>query len=95
LRPPVTLDKNSPAFDHSSTVTFNVGAAFATIATITARLRIRPLSYAMLADLVGSGDLAADVAGRLKTLDSLGGQSTWTRATKGTGAAMNTNCNPR
>jgi len=95
LKPPVTLDKNSPAFDHSSTVKFDVGAAFATIATITAKVRIRPLSYALLADLVGSGDLAADVAGKLQTLDILGAQSTWTRATKGTGAAMNTNCNPR
>jgi hypothetical protein len=95
LRPPVTLDKNSPAFDHSSTVTFNAGAGFTMIDTITARIRIRPLSYALLDDLVSSGDLAPAVVGQLRTLDILGAQSTWTRATKGTGPALNTNCNPQ
>jgi hypothetical protein len=95
LRPPVTLDKNSPAFDHSSTITFHVEGVFTTIDRITARIRIRPLPYAMLDDLVGSGDLAADVASRLQTLDILGTQRTWSRATKGTGPALNTNCSPQ
>jgi hypothetical protein len=95
LRAPITLDKNSPDFDHSSKARFDVGPAFTSIETITARIRIRPLSYALLDDLVGSGDLAATVASQLRTLDIVGAQSTWNRATKGTGAAMNTNCNPR
>jgi hypothetical protein len=95
LRAPVTLDKNSPAFDHSTTVSFTVGAAYTTIDRITARVRIRPLSYAMLADLVGSGDLAAATASQLRTLDIFGATSAWSVATKGTGAAINTNCNPR
>src|SRR5262249_3979129 len=95
LRPPVTLDKNSPAFDHSTTFMFNVSAVFSRIDSITARIRIRPLSYALLADLVASGDVAPTVAGQLKTLDIFGTQSLWTQATKGTGAAMLTNCNPR
>lgn len=95
LRPPVTLDKNSPAFDHSSTMTYLVNGVFASIDHITARIRIRPLSYAVLDDLVSSGDLAAATVGQLKTLDILGATSTWSVATKGTGAAMNTNCNPR
>jgi hypothetical protein len=94
LRPPVTLDKNSPDFDHSVTVKFAVGD-YTAIERVTARVRIRPLSYAMLGDLVSSGDLAASVVGELKTLDIFGAQSTWTKATKGTGAAINTNCNPR
>jgi nitrate/TMAO reductase-like tetraheme cytochrome c subunit len=94
LRPPVTLDQNSPAFDHSSTVKINV-ASYKTIKTITARIRIRPLSYALLDDLVSSGDLAAGTASQLHTLDIVGTQSTWTRDTQGTGAALNTNCNPR
>jgi len=95
LRPPVTLDKNSPAFDHSTTVRFDVTASFTTIDRITARIRIRPLTYALLDDLVGSGDLDAAVAGHLPTLDIIGTQSTWTAATKGTGPAINTNCNPQ
>ena len=94
LRPPVTLDKNSAAFDHSSRVQFHVEGIFTSIDHITARIRIRPLSYALLADLVGSGDLDPAVASRLPTLDILGTQRTWSKATKGTGAALNTNCSP-
>jgi len=95
LRPPVTLDKNSPAFDHSSTVMFNVGGIYPTIDHITTRIRIRPLSYALMDDLVSSGDLAATTAGQLRTLDIFGTQRTWDQATKGTGPAINTNCSPR
>ena len=95
LRPPVTLDKNSPAFDHSTTVTFHVEGSFNTIDHIAARIRVRPLSYALLDDLIGSGDLAADVASRLPALDVFGTQRTWNRATKGTGPAMFTNCSPQ
>jgi hypothetical protein len=95
LRPPVTLDKNSPMFDHSSTAKFDIGPSFGEIDRITARIRIRPLSYAMLGDLIGSGDLAAAPASQLQTLDIFGTQRTWSVATKGTGAALNTNCSPQ
>jgi len=54
------------------------------------RIRIRPLSYAVLGDLVGSGDLATDIPGRMRTLDILGTQSTWTSAT-----ALPSGCNPQ
>jgi hypothetical protein len=94
LRPPVTLDKNSSAFDHSSTVMFNVGGIYSTIDHITTRIRIRPLSYALMDDLVSSGDLDATTAGQLRTLDIFGTQRTWDQATKGTGPAINTNCSP-
>ena len=77
LRPPTTLDKNSPVFDHSSTKQFHVEGVFGRIARITARIRIRPLSYAMLADLVSSGDLAPGVSDRLQTLDLFGTQRAW------------------
>jgi hypothetical protein len=77
LRPPVTLDKNSPLFDHSSTAMFHVEGIAGTIDHITARIRIRPLTYALLGDLVSSGDLAAGVASRMQTLDILGTQRTW------------------
>jgi hypothetical protein len=94
LRPPITLDKNSPAFDHSSTVKLNVAAVFGSIDHITARVRIRPLTYAVLADLVSSGDLAAEAAANLQTLEIFGTQRTWDKATKGTGPAEHTNCSP-
>jgi hypothetical protein len=76
LRPPVTLDKNSPLFDHSSTAMFHVPGVFGRIDHIKARIQIRPLSYGLIRDLVGSGDLAADAVTRLPTLD-VGTQHTW------------------
>jgi hypothetical protein len=95
LRPPITRDRNSPDFDHSSTARFDIGPSFTTIERIEARVRIRALPYALLSELVASGDLAPAVIDQLTTLDIAGAQSTWTRATRGTGAAINTNCNPR
>jgi hypothetical protein len=95
LRPPVTLDKNLAAFDHSSTVKYDVPAQFTTIERIDARVRIRPLTYALLDDLIGSGDLDPAVRSRLQTLDIFGTQRTWRRSTKGTGPAINTNCSPQ
>jgi hypothetical protein len=77
LRPPVTLDKNSPMFDHSSTAMFHVEGVAPTIARITARIRIRPLSYGLLAELKAQGDLAADAVTVVPTLDILGTQHTW------------------
>ena len=68
---------------------------FSQIDRFTARVRIRPLSHAVLDDLVGSGDLEAATLGQLQTLDILGATSTWTVDTQGTGAAMFTHCNPR
>ena len=78
LRPPVTLDKNSPLFDHSSTKIFPVQGVIGRIDHITARIRIRPLSYGLLHDLMISGDLADGAVPRLPTLDILGTQRTWT-----------------
>ena len=91
LRPPVTLDKNSPLFDHSSTAMFHVEGVFGRIDHITARIRIRPLSYALIRDLTDSGDLAAGAVPLLPTLDILGTQHTW-KADPAT-HQPNTNCN--
>jgi hypothetical protein len=93
LKPPVTTVTTDPLYDHSTTATFNVGAA--AIDKITARIRIRPFAYSVLDLLVQSGDLDASVASKLKTLDSIGGTATWTNATKGMGiGSKNTFCNP-
>jgi hypothetical protein len=67
---------------------------FTSIDKIAAQIQIRPLSYAMLNDLVSSGDLDAAVVGRLQTLPIFGTQRAWDKATKGTGPALNTNCSP-
>jgi hypothetical protein len=77
LRPPVTLDKNSPAFDHSFTKTFNVAAIQNQIDHITARIRIRPLPYRLLTDL----SLDA-LAPNLKTLDIQASMKMWTKDTQ-------------
>lgn len=96
LRPPITTDQNSPDYDHSSTVTYNVGAAFSNIDRIEAKLWIRPLPFGALDELITSGDLDPSVRDQLAKPEAtlLATSSTWLKATKGTGLAMNTNCNP-
>jgi hypothetical protein len=91
IRPPVTLDQNDPAFDHSRTFTYSVPSVESMIDHVTARVRIRPLSLRMLDDLVSSGDLDPAVASQLKTLDIKGTQRTWNKAAAMTRADR---CNP-
>ncbi|HET9987685.1 MAG TPA: hypothetical protein VFQ65_04180, partial [Kofleriaceae bacterium] len=95
LKPPVTLVSSDPAFDHSTTNKWDVSGVFGQIDHITARIRTRPFPYAVLRELVASGDLDPMFAQSLNTLEGMGAVKTWTKATKGTGgASMNTNCNP-
>ena len=75
LKPPITLDKNSPAFDHSLTKTFQLGALINQFDHITARVRIRPLPFKLLHDL-GLDALAP----QNKTLDIVAATKTWTKA---------------
>jgi hypothetical protein len=96
LRPAITLDENAPGFDHSTTVKYRVGPTVVqTVDRVESRLRMRALPYAVLDDLIASGDLAPEIRGRLNTLDAAGAKSTWLRSTAGTGLARNTGCNPR
>jgi hypothetical protein len=81
LKQPVTIDPNNPLFDHSSTQAFIVGGIRANIDHITARVRIRPYNYALLNDLVSSGDLDASVIAKVPTYDVLGTVTTWHAAT--------------
>lgn len=80
--------------DHSRMIEFDITNP-AAIDRIETRLLFRPLPYALLDDLIASGDLAADIRDKLVTLEVGGGRSVWTRATQGTGTAVNTRCNPR
>lgn len=80
--------------DHSINAELSVSNA-ASIDRIETRILIRALPYELIDDLVATGDLAASVRDQLQTLVVGGGSSVWTRATQGTGTAMNTRCNPR
>jgi hypothetical protein len=82
LPQPTTLDPNDPAFDHSITETFAVGALANQIERITARVRIRALPYEVLNDLVASGDLDPAIIPQLKTIEIPSTQKTWERATQ-------------
>ena len=95
IKPAVTIDPNDPLYDHSTTTTWNLTGLYAQINHITARVRTRPFNYTLLKSLVASGDLDAQYAASIKTLDSAGASRTWAKATAGTGfASMNTACNP-
>lgn len=96
IRPPITRDKNSPDYDHSSTVVYTIGPTFTSIERIEAKVWIRPLPFGMLDDLIASGDLDPSVRDQLAKPEQtlLAASSTWLKSTKGTGAALNTNCNP-
>ncbi len=81
LRPTVTLDRNDPAFDHSTTHSFPVVAFFPEIARVTVAVHIRPLPYAILDDLAASGHLPGELAGELRanlpTFTLRGSQLEW------------------
>lgn len=92
LAGPVTFDPNDPRIDHSRKATFANVPSYTEIDRITARVRIRALPFEALHLLVTSGDLDPAIVDRLPTLEVT--SSTWLKATKGTGLAENTNCNP-
>ncbi|MGE0549403.1 MAG: multiheme c-type cytochrome [Kofleriaceae bacterium] len=95
LKGPTTRDPFDPAYDHSVTKQYTIGPAFSQIDRITARMRIRPLPFELIHSLEASGDLAPGIASQIKTLDVAGATRTWLRSTAGTGASINTNCNPQ
>ena len=90
----LTFDQNDPRFDHSVTAKYTNLGLIDQIDRIEAKLRIRPLPYATLRELVASGDLDPAVIGQLKTLEPESARSTWLKSTAGTGLAINTGCNP-
>jgi hypothetical protein len=90
LKPPITLVFSDPNFDHSTSAWWNVQAVAGTIDHITARIRTRPFSYKTLDSLVTSGDLDAQYAQSIRTLESSGATRMWTKATADPG----TRCNP-
>jgi nitrate/TMAO reductase-like tetraheme cytochrome c subunit len=100
LKPQTILDPNATGYDHSTTVKYALGPLAQQIDRVEARLRVRALPLHVLDDLVMSGDLDSSISAQLKTLDSRGAMSVWTKATASTGLAMDTGvpgqsgCNP-
>lgn len=94
LKPQTILDPNATGYDHSTTVRYVLGSLISQVDRIEAKLKIRALPFHVLDDLIASGDLDPAVRGQLKTLESRGAMSVWTKATAGTGLAKNTGCNP-
>lgn len=73
----VTTDVNDPRFDHSVSQLYPIPGQVARVARVTARVRIRPLPYALLDELIRSGHLDAGVRGRNPTLELTGSQLEW------------------
>ena len=92
IKPAVTRDPLDAAYDHSTTVKYTVPQS-QLIDRIEAQMFIRPLPFELLHDLEQSGDLDPVIKTRVKTLP-VGEPSIWTKATAGTGPAINTPCNP-
>ncbi len=79
--------------DHSTRAVFRNVPSYTTIEKIVARVRLRALPLELLRLLEASGDLAPGFAAKLETYDL--SVSVWDKSTKGTGIAINTNCNLR
>lgn len=91
LRPPVTLDKLDPAFDHSVTKVFSIFGRTNEVERITARFLFRALPYALLDDLIASGDLDPSIRARVPTLTIGATVRMWERASRNPA----TGCSPR
>jgi hypothetical protein len=92
----VTFDANDPRFDHSVTAKYTNLGPISEIDRVEAVMKIRPLPYETLRELVASGDLDPAVIGQLKTLESRYAKSTWLMSTRGMNGspAEGTLCNP-
>ncbi|MEO6420427.1 MAG: hypothetical protein ABIP39_13505, partial [Polyangiaceae bacterium] len=77
LPPPVTTDPGNPAFDHSLKRSFTVPN---TVDKITARVRVVPIAFETLDDLIGTGDLDPAVRAKMPIFTLAGTTLTWTAA---------------
>jgi len=78
------LAPSVPKEDVSQKAKFFVGASWTNVDRVTARFRFNPLPYAMLDDLIASGDLAPAIRDRVTTLE-VGRPTVWLRATADAG----------
>jgi hypothetical protein len=73
----LTNDPLDPTFIHSVTRTYNLAAP---PDRVTMRVRMRPLDFDLLDDLVGSGDLDPQLLDKIPTYDLASGTKEWTIA---------------
>ena len=77
----MTLDPNSQLYDHSQTHAFQATSFFGQIDHVTERVRMLPMPYDTLDDLISGGELDSAVRTNLKPIDLQGSVITWTLAT--------------
>ena len=82
LPPSVTSDPLDPAFIHSVTHTYSLPVV---PDRVTTRVRMRPVDFDLLDDLVGSGDLDPAIPPKVPTYDLASGTKEWDFATTGFG----------
>lgn len=71
-----------PKMNVAEIAKFVVGPQHPNIKRVTAQFKFNSLPYAMIDDLIASGDLAPSIRGQLKTLD-VGTKTEWIRASAG------------
>lgn len=84
LPPAVTADPLDPRFNHSVTRTFNLVEMPDRVAM---RVRMRPIDFDLLDDLVATGDLDPAVLDKIPTFDLASGTREWT-AERGVGCVQ-------
>jgi hypothetical protein len=93
LKPTVTLDKNDPRYDHSTTHTWSVVSVYPQIKRVTAEVHVRPLPFAVIDSLEASGDLAsaqaASIRAALPTYTPTGSVLEWRPELSDAGGCVN------
>lgn len=89
LRFAVTIDPNDPRFDHATTKAYPANAFFQDIARVTVAVRLRPLPFALLEDLMASGHLTIDVRDQLPTFTPAGSVLEWREELADLGGCVN------
>jgi hypothetical protein len=69
LKAAVTIDPSNPAFYHASNRVYPIAGKRALIKRLTVRVRVRPLPFAAMHDLVDGGELDPAVLSQLPTWD--------------------------
>ncbi|TXH26769.1 MAG: hypothetical protein E6Q99_04145 [Elusimicrobia bacterium] len=75
LPPAVTSDPRDPRYFHAVTRAYSLPPG--SIDRVTLRVRIRPIDYDVLADLVRTGDLSDEIRAQVSTFDLAGTMLEW------------------
>jgi len=93
LRPTVTLDRNDPRFDHSTTRSWPLAGILQDVARVTAAVHVRPIAYELLDSLEASGHMSAAQASAIRaavpTITLQGSVLEWRREIADAGGCVN------